>query len=234
MKSVNQLLASAHNLPAVETVQAVPVSAETTAVVNALFRKLRGIFPAWRQAWPSTEALNAAKEEWIQGFAAQGIRSLEQIEFGIQNCRKAQKPFAPSVGEFIAMCRPSPECLGMPSAMEAWIEVLMGTYSHEAVRLAARATGLFDLRGARPDDKGLRQRFERHYAVILLRAQVGLPVEAVILSEIDQERRKTELQRADEHADRQVQARMIQQGIPADGAQARELLMATLGKRSIS
>jgi len=232
MKSVNQLLASAHNLPAVETVEAVPVSAETTAVVNALFRKLRGIFPAWRQAWPSTEALNAAKEEWIQGFAAQGIRSLEQIEFGIQNCRKAQKPFAPSVGEFIAMCRPGPECLGMPSAMEAWIEVLMGTYSHEAVHLAARATGLFDLRGARPDDKGLRQRFDRHYAVILLRAQVGRPMEAVIHS--DQERRKTELQRADEHADRQVQARMIQQGIPADGAQARELLMATVGKRSIS
>ena len=232
MKSVNQLLASAHNLPAVETVGAVPVSAETTAVVNALFRKLRGIFPAWRQAWPSTEALNAAKEEWIQAFAAQGIRSLEQIEFGIQNCRKAQKPFAPSVGEFIAMCRPGPECLGMPSAMEAWIEVLMGTYSHEGVHLAARATGLFDLRGARPDDKGLRHRFDRHYAVILLRAQAGRPMEAVI--QIDQERGKTELQRADEHADRQVQARMIQQGIPADGAQARELLMATLGKRSIS
>ncbi|MFJ2455884.1 replication protein P [Pseudomonas protegens] len=39
-----------------------------------------------RQAWSSTEALAAAKEEWIKEFAAEDIRTLEQIEFGIEKC----------------------------------------------------------------------------------------------------------------------------------------------------
>jgi len=234
MKSVNQLMAAATNLPAVEPTQAMPVSPETTEVVNALFRKLRGIFPAWRQAWPSTEALNAAKEEWIKGFAAEGIRSLEQIEFGIQNCRKAKKPFAPSVGEFIALCKPSPEHFGMPPVADAWIEALMGTYSHEAVHLAAKATGLFDLRGAKQDDKGLRQRFDRNYEVILRRAQDGQPLDGKILTGIGHDSQKTELDLANERADRQARERIIQQGIPADCASARALLMAKFGKRRAS
>lgn len=231
MKSVNQLMAAANNLPAAEATQAMPVSPETTEVVNALFRKLRGIFPAWRQAWPSTEALNAAKEEWIKGFAAEGIRSIEQIKFGIQNCRKAKKPFAPSVGEFIALCKPSREDFGMPPASDAWIGALMGIYSHEAVHLAAMATGLFDLRGAKQDDRGLRQRFDRNYEVILRRAQEGQPLDGKIRIGIGHDSQKTELELANERADRQTQERIIQQGIPADGASARAMLTAKFGNR---
>ena len=104
MKPANQLMATMGNLPAVEPRQPLQVTPQTAEVVNDLFRRLRGIFPAWRQAWPSTEALDAAKAEWIKEFADEGIRTLEQIEFGIQKCRKLKKPFAPSVGEFIAMC----------------------------------------------------------------------------------------------------------------------------------
>lgn len=231
MKSVNQLMAAATNLPAVEPAQAIAVSPETTEVVNALFRKLRGIFPAWRQAWPSTEALNAAKEEWIKGFADEGIRSLEQIEFGIQNCRKAKKPFAPSVGEFIAMCVQTPEDFGMPSVPDAWLEALLGMYSHEAVRLAANATGLFDLRAAKQEDKGLRQRFDRNYEVILRRAQAGQPLDGKILTGIGHDSQKTELELANERADRQAQERIIQQGIPVDGKSARALLLNKFGSR---
>lgn len=231
MKSVNQLMAAATNLPAVEPAQAIAVSPETTEVVNALFRKLRGIFPAWRQAWPSTEALNAAKEEWIKGFAAEGIRSLEQIEFGIQNCRKAKKPFAPSVGEFIAMCVQTPEDFGMPSVGDAWLEALLGMCSHEGVRLAASATGLFDLRAAKQEDKGLRQRFERNYEVILRRAQAGQPLDGKILTGIGHDSQKTELELASEQADRQAQERIIQQCIPVDGKSARALLLKKFGSR---
>ncbi|MGK9617102.1 replication protein P, partial [Salmonella enterica subsp. enterica] len=83
------------NLPAESHVQPIDITPQTVEVVNDLFRRLRGIFPAWRQAWPSTEALDAAKAEWIKEFADAGIRTLEQIEFGIQKCRKLKKPFAP-------------------------------------------------------------------------------------------------------------------------------------------
>jgi len=230
MKPANQLMATMGNLPAVEARLPRQVTPQTAEVVNDLFRRLRGIFPAWRQAWPSTEALDAAKAEWIKEFADEGIRTLEQIEFGIQKCRKLKKPFAPSVGEFIAMCVPGPEDFGMPSVAGAWMEALMETYSHEGVKVAAIATGLFDLRSAKQEDKGLRQRFDHNYAVVIRRAQEGQPLDGKILTGIGHDSQKTEFELANELADQQTQARILQQGIPADGKSARELLMARFGK----
>ena len=228
MKPASQLMATMGNLPPAIHAQPIHVTPQTAEVVNDLFRRLRGIFPAWRQAWPSTEALDAAKAEWIKEFADEGIRTLEQIEFGIQKCRKLKKPFAPSVGEFIAMCAPGPEDFGMPAVGDAWIEALMTTYSHEAVKLAAEATGLFDLRGAKQEDKGLRQRFEHNYAVVIRRAQEGQPLDGKILTGIGHDSQKTAFELANELADQQVQAKIIQQGIPADGKSARELLLAKM------
>jgi len=228
MKPVNQLMATMGNLPPSIHAHPRPVTPQTAEVVNDLFRRLRGIFPAWRQAWPSTEALDAAKAEWIKEFADEGIRTLEQIEFGIQKCRKLKKPFAPSVGEFIAMCVPGPEDFGMPAAADAWIEALMAAYSHEAVKLAAEATGLFDLRGAKQEDRGLRQRFDHNYAVVIRRAQEGQPLDGKILTGIGHDSQKTAFELANELADRQVQAKIIEQGIPADGKSARELLLAKM------
>lgn len=228
MKPVSQLMATMGNLPPAIHSQPLQVTPQTAEVVNDLFRRLRGIFPAWRQAWPSTEALDAAKAEWIKEFADEGIRTLEQIEFGIQKCRKLKKPFAPSVGEFIAMCVPGPEDFGMPSAAGAWMEALMETYSHEGVRIAAIATGLFDLRSAKQEDKGLRERFDRNYAVVIRRAQEGQPLNGKILTGIGHDSQKTPFELANELADQQVQAKIIQQGIPADGKSARELLLAKM------
>lgn len=232
MKPVNQLMETMGNLPAESHVRPLDITPQTVEVVNDLFRRLRGIFPAWRQAWPSTEALDAAKAEWIKEFADAGIRTLEQIEFGIQKCRKLKKPFAPSVGEFIAMCAPGPEDFGMPAIGDAWIEALMTTYSHEAVELAAEATGLFDLRGARQEDKGLRARFDRNYEIILRRAQAGQQLDGRIATGIGHDSQKTEFELANELADQQTQARILQQGIPSDGMSARAQLMAKFGKKT--
>ncbi len=228
MKPASQLMSTMGNLPAIERPEPRPVTPQTAEVVNDLFRRLRGIFPAWRQAWPSTEALDAAKAEWIKEFADEGIRTLEQIEFGIQKCRKLKKPFAPSVGEFIAMCVPGPEDFGMPSAAGAWMEALMEAYSHEGVRIAAIATGLFDLRSAKQEDKGLRQRFDHNYAVVIRRAQEGQPLDGKILTGIGHDSQKTAFELANELADQQTQARILQQGIPADGKSARALLLAKM------
>lgn len=228
MKPASQLMATMGNLPAVEPRQPLQVTPQTAEVVNDLFRRLRGIFPAWRQAWPSTEALDAAKAEWIKEFADEGIRTLEQIEFGIQKCRKLKKPFAPSVGEFIAMCVPGPEDFGMPSVAGAWMEALMETYSHEGVRIAANETGIFDLRAAKQEDKGLRQRFDHNYAVVIRRAQEGQPLDGKILTGIGHDSQKTAFELANELADQKAQAKIIEQGIPADGKSARELLLAKM------
>lgn len=232
MKPANQLMATMGNLPPAHHAQPLPVTPQTAEVVNDLFRRLRGIFPAWRQAWPSTEALDSAKAEWIKEFAEAGIRTLLQIEFGIQKCRKLKKPFAPSVGEFIAMCVQSPEDFGMPAPADAWLEALMGTYSHEAVKLAAEATGLFDLRAAKQEDKGLRARFDRNYEVILRRAQANLPLDGKIATGIGHDGQKSELELAEEFAS-QRQARLLAtQGVPTTGAAARAQLLAKFGKKT--
>ena len=232
MKPANQLMATMGNLPPATQTQPLHVTTETVDVVNDLFRRLRGIFPAWRQAWPSTEALDAAKAEWIKEFADAGIRTLEQIEFGIQKCRKLKKPFAPSVGEFIAMCVPSPEDFGMPAPADAWLEALMGTYSHEAVKLASEATGLFDLRSAKQEDKGLRARFDRNYEVILRRAQAGQALDGKIATGIGHDGQKSELELAEEFAS-QRQARLLAtQGVPTTGAAARAQLLAKFGRKN--
>lgn len=108
----------------------------------------------------------------------------------------------------------------------------METYSHEGVKIAAVSTGLFDLRAAKQEDKGLRARFDRNYEVILRRAQAGQPLDGKILTGIGHDSQKTALELADELAEQENQARIIKQGIPVDGASARELLMAKFGKRA--
>ena len=228
MKSANQLMAGMQNRPPELHGGPVVVSLETAEVVNGLFRRLRGIFPAWRQAWPSTEALAAAKEEWIKEFAAEGIRTIEQIEFGIEKCRKLKKPFAPSVGEFIAMCQPAPEDFGMPAPADAWVEALMGIYSHEGVKIAAVATGLFDLRSAKQSDKGLQSRFERVYEIVLRRAKEGQALDGKIATGIGHDSQKSLAQLAEEHAaQRQVRLLEIQQ-VPTGAAACRAHLLAKL------
>lgn len=228
MKSASQLMATMQNLPPELHGGPVVVSLETAEVVNGLFRRLRGIFPAWRQAWPSTEALAAAKEEWIKEFAAEGIRTIEQIEFGIEKCRKLKKPFAPSVGEFIAMCQPTPEDFGMPAPAAAWVEALLGVYSHEGVRIAAVATGLFDLRAAQQNDKGLQARFDRAYEIVLRRAKEGQSLDDKIATGIGHDSQKSAAELADEYAS-QKQARLLEvQQIPSGAAACRAHLLAKL------
>ena len=108
----------------------------------------------------------------------------------------------------------------------------MGTYSHDAVKLASEATGLFDLRAAKQEDKGLHARFDHNYTIVIRRAQSGQPLDGKILTGIGHDSQKTAFELANELADQQVQAKIIQQGIPADGKSARELLLAKFGKNN--
>ena len=237
MRAVNSLTTKAAgairtgNIPAL-TEPLGTVDDATAEVVERLFRQLQAIFPAHKQAWPDDKALAAARRSWTKGFMVAGICTLEHIRFGIEQCRKSGSPFAPSIGQFIGWCTPGPEAYGMPSAADAWMEALMGTASHEAVRIAANATGKFDLAKAKQDDKAMRARFDRNYQIVLRRAQAGEPLAGKILTGIGHDSQKSVLQLAEELAEQQAQARIIQQGIPVDGASARELLMAKFGKRT--
>ena len=209
-------------------VQLGSVDNQTAEVVEKIFRQLKAIFPAWKTAWPDEKALGSAQRSWTKGFMDAGICDIHQVEFGIKQCRKSGSPFAPSIGQFIQWCTPGPEAYGMPTAADAWMEALMGTASHEAVRIAANATGLFDLRSAKQEDKAMRARFERNYEIVLRRAQANQQLDGKILTGIGHDSQKTELERAEEYANLR-QAKLLEvQGIPSAGGAARAQLLARL------
>lgn len=209
-------------------VQLGTVDNQTAEVVEKIFRQLKAIFPAWKTAWPDEKALGSAQRSWTKGFMDAGICDIHQVEFGIKQCRKSGSPFAPSIGQFIQWCTPGPEAYGMPTAADAWMEALVGAASHEAVRIAANATGLFDLRSAKQEDKAMRARFERNYEIVLRRVQANQPLDGKILTGIGHDSQKTELELAEEYASHR-QAKLLEvQGIPSAGGAARAQLLARL------
>lgn len=160
------------------------VDPATAEVVNKLFAELQSIFPAWKQAWPTEQALNAAKRTWIKGFMRAGLTSLEQIRYGIDRCRESGADFAPSVGKFIQWCRPTPELLGLPSANAAYREACRiahpaadRTGIHPAVYHAACETGFFEL-ASLPEEKS-RRLFDRAYELTVQMVLNGQPLREI-------------------------------------------------------
>lgn len=153
-------------------------------VVNALFKELCSIFPAWKQAWPNDAALKAAKATWIKAFAKAGINSLEQIRYGIEACRDLGQDFAPSVGRFIKMCEPTAEMLGLPSADKAYAEACRNAHpsadrkwTHAAVMHAANETGFYNLNTLKEDES--KKLFNRNYDIACRMVAKGEPLKEI-------------------------------------------------------
>lgn len=139
---------------------------------------------------------------------------------------RTDEGWPPSAPEFRAMCLHVP---GLPSAVAAWHQALEARYTHDAVKVAAKLTGVFDLQSARLNDRGLQQIFDRNYRIVCQRAQNGQPLESEVHIGIGHDSQKTEAERAQEYAEQQLHKRIEEQGIPTAGAQARALLLARMG-----
>lgn len=233
-QSASQLMAKATNLPPVIPVTPRQLPPGTTEVVNALFKELQAIFPAWKQAWPDDDALKAAKRSWIKAFIAAEINTLEQIRYGLLNCRQFGGDFAPSVGKFIKWCQPTPEMLGIPSHDRAFREALENshpsragnrTWSHPAVRHAALQCELHNL--ADQISEKASKIFDRAYDITIRLLVQGKPLEDIAIG-ISHDGQKSEVERAEEVAQYR-QARLLEtQGIPTVGGAARVQLLAQL------
>lgn len=204
-------------------------------VVNALFKELQAIFPAWKQAWPDTESLRTAKRSWIKAFIAEGINQLEQIRYGVERCRSLGTDFAPSVGKFIKLCQPTPEMLGIPSHDKAFREALENahpsrfggrTWSHPAIRHAALQCELHNLGDLAPDKASAV--FGRAYDITIRQLVAGLPLEDIAIG-IGHDSQKSEVELAEEHGEWRQQQIMARQVIPANGQDARRALLARFG-----
>lgn len=192
MKSVQQIAGSISplDIPAKQVSVATDRAENGTIdVVNALFKELQSIFPAWKQAWPDDKALQAAKRSWVKGFMSEGITTLEQIRYGLQQCRKSGCDFAPSVGRFIFWCRPTAEMLGLPCDDKAYREACENSHpsrmataiwSHQGVYHAACETGFYTLNSV-PAEKS-RPIFIRNYSITIRMLVAGEKLRSIPLA----------------------------------------------------
>jgi hypothetical protein len=129
---------------------------ETGKVINQLFRQLRSIRTAWRQAWPDKKSYVESKATWLKAFIENGICTQEQIDIGLIRCRAEPSDFIPSVGKFIQGCVPTPEMLNppLPSVEAAYKQALrnchptmhgVAKWYHPAVYHATAAAGFNSL-----------------------------------------------------------------------------------------
>lgn len=116
---------------------------------NNFFLELQAIFPAWRNAFPTTAHLDAAKKQWLQMFLDEGIDSQAQINAGLRKARKSGSDFFPSPSKFLEWTKPTLEDFGLPTLERAYKEAIdnsgrVGTlhWTHNAIYHAATQVGL--------------------------------------------------------------------------------------------
>lgn len=134
----------------------------------------------------------------------------------------------PPANVFLSLCL---QVKGLPPEAQAWDEARSGKYSHEAVRIAAEATSTFDLHGSESNDKALRQRFERNYAIVMRRAQTGQPLEGRISAGIGHDSMRDPRQVQLDHSRREADHIVDVLEIPKDPKACRAMLLAKLGIR---
>ncbi len=147
------------------------IDARTAKIIDRLFLRLCGIFPAFRQAWPSQEEYNSAKYEWTTAFVSAKLSDVNKIKFGLDKFKGLKNPFVPTPGQFIAMCNPSPGEMGMPSMHMAYKEACENSHpsvknkewSHPTVHHAWKECGSYNLSNwAQVQSRPL---FERNYEI---------------------------------------------------------------------
>jgi hypothetical protein len=109
MKRINEILESSTLKPACKYQYQEPFvnthDIQTARIVNKLFATFQGIFPAFRQAWPTEGEFERAKKEWIKAFQQIGLSDVDLIKKGVEKYRLLESPFVPSPGQFIALCK---------------------------------------------------------------------------------------------------------------------------------
>lgn len=110
-------------------------STDDKHVINYLFQRLKGIFPAWRASIKTTEELDNTRIEWFHALVDARVSRLEQIDDGIRYARQYNSPFWPSTGMFIEWCKQGAlDRLGVPDSFDCY-KKLVNYQDNTKVRL---------------------------------------------------------------------------------------------------
>lgn len=83
-----------------KTTQHAPVNAER--LIDRVFEQLIASCPTLLSVQP--EQLKILKQQWILGFAENGVKTFDQVKRGMAAARAKPNGYLPSVGEFISWC----------------------------------------------------------------------------------------------------------------------------------
>ena len=145
------------------------ISSEAIELVNELFETFQAIFPAFKQSWPNKAIYARAKAEWVKCFIDCEITNASVIKNGVKKVRSIGGIFVLSPGEFVKLCKPSPEEMGAPSIDSAYNEACTKyhpsygpnkNWSHPAVKHAAERYGCEIHKGTIKETKS---KFEKMY-----------------------------------------------------------------------
>lgn len=98
-----------------KTTQHAPVAAER--LIDRVFDQLIASCPTLLSVQP--EQLKILKQQWILGFAENGVKTFDQVKRGMAAARAKTNGYLPSVGEFISWCNNyNNHELGLPTLEE--------------------------------------------------------------------------------------------------------------------
>lgn len=147
------------------------------AIVDSVFEKLRILFPIGA---PKDDAVAVYKAEWLKTMAVQGVRSRDQVQYGLNRARRevGDRQFWPTPRQFCSWCVPSANDSGLPELETAFREALKHyrdaarhQWSHELVWLAYRETGFWLF--SRGSQKEVLEVFTRNYSALMRRYLAG-------------------------------------------------------------
>lgn len=130
--------------------------------------------------------LGSVVQEFVKQIGEAGL-SVAEVMIGIEafKQRAATAPWSVNPAEFVAMCTPTPEQLGLPSAEQAYRECCAHgrwpsehNWSHGAVFAAGRETGWYELQNR--TEQQTWPLFKRNYEVMCRRAVKGESFDACI------------------------------------------------------
>lgn len=175
--------------------------------------------------------LEAAKRAWFRN--AIGMLPDTLFNMALRRMGEACKKI-PSLHEFLELCRPRPEALGMPSVEGAYQEAVSHStnarhrWSHAAVRIASNSAGAHDMRAAEGwRAEQVRKAFEHYYGELVLQVARGEELTPPHLA-LSHDGNRPAVQVQEEFGEEFLRKVMHAQGLDSPGAGSREALLKRL------
>ena len=172
MKDMSDLVKNStlHNITEQSTNQSAEqkqlITEQTIAFVNRVMKTILANSPAWSVSLKGTDSINDYRQQLVKAFLENSIAQMKQVELGLQRIRKEPTNFLPSVGQFIAWCKPTAEAIGCPDVNDAYTEACRYKYSkktlsHPCIAYALAKISMYEL--STKTEKQTKPRFEKLY-----------------------------------------------------------------------